>query len=162
MPVNSAILRILAQSRNFVISHSSIGFTSSSGYFLSALATEASTSLAVDWGNWTFFGSDDGGRTAAILRTFIASCKRNGVEPFTWFRNVLSRIGAHPVSRIAELLPHNWKPLASNTWRPPGNQLHGLQCGSPAAYTCFETLEPVRQAVRERLGGFRSGITIGL
>jgi len=28
---------------------------------------------------------------------------------------VLSRIGAHPVSRIAELLPHNWKPIASNT-----------------------------------------------
>ena len=51
----------------------------------------------------------DRARTAAILRTFIASCKRNGIEPFAWFRDVLSRIGAHPVNRISELLPHNWK-----------------------------------------------------
>jgi hypothetical protein len=79
-------------------------------------ATErANRDIAVGRRNWTLFGSDAGGRTAAILRTFIASCKRNAVEPFAWFRDVLSRIGAHPVSRIAELLPHNWKPLASNT-----------------------------------------------
>jgi hypothetical protein len=78
-------------------------------------ATErANRDIAVGRGNWTFFGSDAGGRTAAILRTFIASCKRNGVEPFAWFRDVLSRIGAHPVNRIAELLPHNWKPLTPN------------------------------------------------
>jgi transposase len=78
-------------------------------------ATErASRDIAVGRGNWTFFGSDAGGRTAAILRTFIASCKRNGVEPFAWFRDVLSRIGAHPLNRIVELLPHNWKPLTAN------------------------------------------------
>jgi hypothetical protein len=78
-------------------------------------ATErAIRDIAVGRGNWTFFGSDAGGRTAATLRTFIASCKRNGVEPFAWFRDVLSRIGAHPVNRIAELLPHNWKPLTAN------------------------------------------------
>ena len=40
-------------------------------------ATErANRDIAVGRGNWTFFGSDAGGRTAAILRTFIASCKR--------------------------------------------------------------------------------------
>jgi transposase len=75
-------------------------------------ATErAIRDIAVGRGNWTFFGSDTGGRTAAVLRTFIASCKRNRVEPFAWFRDVLSRIGDHPVNRISELLPHNWKPL---------------------------------------------------
>jgi transposase len=75
-------------------------------------ATErASRDIAVGRGNWTFFGSDRGGRTAAVLRTFIASCKRCGVEPFAWYRDVLSRIADHPVHRLAELLPHNWKPL---------------------------------------------------
>jgi hypothetical protein len=77
-------------------------------------ATErASRDIAVGRGNWTFFGSDTGGRTAAILRTFIASCKRNRVEPFAWFSDVLSRIGDHPVNRLAELLPHHWKPLTA-------------------------------------------------
>jgi transposase len=60
--------------------------------------------------NWTFFGSDQGGNTAAVLRSFVASCQRAGVEPFAWFQNVLSRIASHQISRIAELLPHNWAP----------------------------------------------------
>jgi len=78
-------------------------------------ATErANRDIAVGRGNWTFFGSDTGGRTAAILRTFVASCKRNGVEPFAWFRDVLSRLSAHPINRIAELLPHTWKPSQQN------------------------------------------------
>ena len=46
-----------------------------------------------------------------MLMSFIASCKRCGIEPFAWFCDVLSRIATHPVNRLAELLPHNWKPL---------------------------------------------------
>jgi hypothetical protein len=55
-----------------------------------------------------FFGSDQGGKTAAVLRSFVASCQRAGVDPFTWVRDVLSRIAAHPITRLAELLPHTW------------------------------------------------------
>ena len=77
-------------------------------------ATErANRDVAIGRGNWTFFGSDNGGRTAAILMSFIATCKRCGVEPFAWFRDVLSRIATHPVHRLTELLPHNWKPVES-------------------------------------------------
>jgi transposase len=76
-------------------------------------ATErANRDIAIGRGNWTFFGSDAGGRTAAILMSFIAMCKPNAVEPFAWFRDVLSRIATHPINRIEELLPHNWKALA--------------------------------------------------
>ena len=79
-------------------------------------ATErANRDIALGRGNWTFFGSDGGGKTAAVLRSFIASCKRSGVEPFAWFRDVLSRIPAHSITRLCELLPHNWKPLISPT-----------------------------------------------
>ena len=64
--------------------------------------------VAVGRNNWMFFGSDYGGTTAAVLRSFVASCQRVGVEPFTWLKDVLSRIADHPVTRLAELLPHNW------------------------------------------------------
>src|SRR6476659_7623248 len=78
-------------------------------------ATErANRDIAIGRGNWTFFGSDQGGKTAAVLRSFIASCKRCGVEPFAWFRDVLSRIPAHSVNLLNDLLPHNWKPLATS------------------------------------------------
>ena len=73
----------------------------------------ANRDIALGRGNWTFFGSDGGGKTAAVLRSFIASCKRSGVEPFAWFRDVLSRIPVHSITRLNELLPHNWKPATS-------------------------------------------------
>ena len=76
-------------------------------FFLRAYtnATErANRDIAIGRGNWTFFGSDAGGRTAAILMSFIATCKRNAVEPFAWFRDVQSRIATHPINRIEELI----------------------------------------------------------
>jgi transposase len=59
--------------------------------------------------NWLFCGSDNGGRTAAILFSLIASCQRHDVEPFAYLRDVLTRIASHPHHRLAELLPGKWK-----------------------------------------------------
>src|SRR3954452_19240776 len=40
-------------------------------------ATErAIRGVAVGRANWTFFGSDEGGKTAAVLRTVVASCRK--------------------------------------------------------------------------------------
>jgi transposase len=64
--------------------------------------------FAIGRNNWTFFGSDNGGRTAAVLRSFVASCELVKVDPFAWFSDVLSRIADHPVKRLSELLPHQW------------------------------------------------------
>jgi transposase len=64
--------------------------------------------VAVGRNNWMFFGSDEGGRTAAVLRSFVASCQRAGVDPYAWFKDVLFRIGSHSIMRLAELLPHTW------------------------------------------------------
>jgi transposase len=65
-------------------------------------------SFAVGRNNWTFFGSDNGGKTAAVLRSFITSCELARLDPFAWFRDVLGRIAEHPVTRLEELLPHRW------------------------------------------------------
>jgi transposase len=75
-------------------------------------ATErANRDIALGRGNWTFFGSDNDGKTAAVLRSFVASCKRCRLEPSAWFGDVLSRISTHPITRLSELLPHHWKPM---------------------------------------------------
>jgi transposase len=65
---------------------------------------------AVGRNNWTFFGSDRGGKTAAVLKSFVASCELVKVDPYAWFQDVLSRIASHPVTRLDELLPHCWAP----------------------------------------------------
>jgi len=71
-------------------------------------AERAIRGVAVGRNNWVFFGSDEGGKTAAVLRSFVASCERVGVDPFVWLKDTLSRIADHPITRIAKLLPHNW------------------------------------------------------
>ena len=57
--------------------------------------------------NWLFLGSDAGGERAAIFYTLIRSARLNGVEPETYLRQVLARIGEHPINRLDELLPWN-------------------------------------------------------
>jgi transposase len=61
--------------------------------------------IAVGRKNWLFFGSDNGGRTAAILTSFTTTCKRLQINPFTYLRDVFHRISAHPMNRLEELLP---------------------------------------------------------
>src|SRR5580658_2496173 len=67
---------------------------------------------AVGRNNWTFFGSDRGGKTAAVLRSFVASCELVKVDPFAWFQDVLSRIAGFPITKLDELLPHRWAAFA--------------------------------------------------
>ena len=74
-----------------------------------AVGEEVSVGVAVGRKNWMFFGSDRGGQTAAILTSFIASCKRLHIDPFLYLRDVIARISAHPANRIEELLPDAWK-----------------------------------------------------
>lgn len=69
--------------------------------------------IAVGRHNWTFLGSDRGGKTMAILRSFVSSCELNAVDPFAWFHDVLSRIASHSIHRLEQLFPHRWRPLAA-------------------------------------------------
>ncbi len=65
--------------------------------------------IAVGRKNWSFFGSDEGGRTASILTSLTATCKRLGLDPFEYLRDVFQRISTHPQNKLDELLPDKWK-----------------------------------------------------
>ena len=71
--------------------------------------------FAVGRANWTFFGSDRGGRTAAVLRSFVTSCELVKVDPFAWFHDVLSHIAEFPISRLDELLPYRWAAVEASS-----------------------------------------------
>jgi transposase len=66
--------------------------------------------VAVGRKNWTFAGSDEGGRRAAAIYTLIATAKLNDVDPQAWLADVFARLPDHPARRIHELLPWNWRP----------------------------------------------------
>jgi transposase len=71
-------------------------------------AERALRGIAVGRHNWTFAGSDNGGRRAAAIYTLIETAKLNDVDPQAWLADVLARLHDHPEKRIAELLPWNW------------------------------------------------------
>jgi transposase len=64
--------------------------------------------IAVGRNNWTFLGSDRGGKIFAILRSFVASYELLKLDPFEWLRDVLPRIPTHSILQLDQLLPHAW------------------------------------------------------
>jgi hypothetical protein len=58
---------------------------------------------------WLFAGSDRGGERAAAMYSLIVTAKLNDVDPRAWLADVLARIADHPVQRLHELLPWNWR-----------------------------------------------------
>ena len=55
--------------------------------------------------NYLFAGSHEGAKRAAMMYSFLGTCKRNNVEPFAWLKDVLTRIPDWSIQRLDELLP---------------------------------------------------------
>ena len=58
---------------------------------------------------WLFAGSSRGAERAAAMATLIQTVKMNDVDPQAWLADVLARVATHPVHRLDELLPWNWR-----------------------------------------------------
>ena len=62
--------------------------------------------IALNRKNALFAGSDGGGEHWAVIASLIETCKLNGVDPYAYLADVISKIvNGHPNSRIDELLP---------------------------------------------------------
>ncbi|GBQ94356.1 transposase [Acetobacter nitrogenifigens DSM 23921 = NBRC 105050] len=63
-------------------------------------------SVALGRKNSLFAGSEVGARNWAVIASLIETAKLNGVEPFAWLRDTLTKImHGHPPDRADELLP---------------------------------------------------------
>ncbi len=58
---------------------------------------------------WLFFGSDKGGKDHAIISSILSTCRRHGIEPFSYLTDVIQRLIENPDCDLNELLPYNWK-----------------------------------------------------
>ena len=65
--------------------------------------------IALGRKSWLFCGSDRGGERAAVMYSLIVSAKMNDIDPQAWLADVLARIAEHPVQKLDELLPWNWR-----------------------------------------------------
>ena len=69
--------------------------------------------IAIGRKNYLFAGSHEAAQRSAMLYSLLGTCKLNGINPFVWLKNVLQRIATHPINKIEELLPQNWKPVTN-------------------------------------------------
>jgi transposase len=65
--------------------------------------------LALGRKNYLFAASDEGGKRAAMMYSFFATCKNHNINPLEWLSDVLRRLPNHPINKIEELLPHIWR-----------------------------------------------------
>ena len=72
------------------------------------IAEQLMRPIAIGRKNWLFFGSDNGGRTAAILLTITQSAKRHGLNAFTYLKDTIARISDHRANQLHQLLPDKW------------------------------------------------------
>lgn len=65
---------------------------------------------AVGKKNWLFIGHPEAGWRSAVIYSVIVSCRRRGIDPWEYVRDVLQRLPAMKQSDLPTLLPRCWKP----------------------------------------------------
>ena len=62
------------------------------------------------------------------MYTLIGTAKLNDIDPQAWLADVLERIADHPIQRLPELLPWNWRPAAAAL--QPQRRLNSARTGA--------------------------------
>jgi transposase len=58
--------------------------------------------------NWLFMGDADAGDRGAIIYTIIESCRRRGIDPYAYLKDVLTRLPKMTNHQIPEVTPEAW------------------------------------------------------
>ena len=72
------------------------------------LVENAIRPTAIGKKNWLFIGEADAGRRSAIIYTVIESCRRRGLDPHQYLREILARLPTMTNRQIPEVLPAAW------------------------------------------------------
>lgn len=63
---------------------------------------------AVGKKNWLFIGAAEAGQRSAVLYTVVESCRRQGIDPYTYLRHVLTVLPKSTNQQIKDLTPAAW------------------------------------------------------
>jgi transposase len=72
------------------------------------LVENAIRPTAIGKKNWLFIGEAAAGQRSAIIYTVIETCRRQGLNPFQYLRDVLSRLPSMTNHQIPEVIPVAW------------------------------------------------------
>ena len=69
------------------------------------LVENAIRPVALGRKNYLFAGSHEAARRAGIVYSFIACCKKNNIDPYSWLTETLQKISDTKTSELYKLLP---------------------------------------------------------
>jgi transposase len=72
------------------------------------LVENAIRPTAIGKKNWLFIGDANAGQRSAIIYTVIENCRRRGLDPFAYLRDVLTRLPNMTNRQIPEVTPQAW------------------------------------------------------
>jgi hypothetical protein len=58
--------------------------------------------------NWLFIGEAEAGQRSAIIYTLIECCRRRGIDPQDYLRDLLTRLPTATNKMIPEFTPAGW------------------------------------------------------
>jgi len=63
---------------------------------------------AVGKRNWLFVGHPEAGERSAVIYTLLGSCRRHGVNPFDYLKDLFARLPSAKITQIKEFTPAAW------------------------------------------------------
>jgi len=69
--------------------------------------------------NWLFVGEADAGQRGAIIYTIIECCRRRGLNPYAYLRDVLTRLPRMTNHQIQAVSPEAWSQAHSQPQNLP-------------------------------------------
>jgi len=78
------------------------------------LVENAIRPTAVGKKNWLFIGEAGAGERSAIVYTIVENCRRLNTDPYTYLRDVLTRLPNMTNRQIPQVTPAAWLKATSN------------------------------------------------
>jgi len=58
--------------------------------------------------NWLFIGNPEAGERSAVIYTLLGSCRRHGINPFDYLKDLFTRLPAAKITQIKDFTPAAW------------------------------------------------------
>jgi transposase len=58
--------------------------------------------------NFLFFGHPEAGERSAVINTLLGCCRRHGIKPFDYLKDLFTRLPAAKITEIKQFAPAAW------------------------------------------------------
>jgi hypothetical protein len=65
--------------------------------------------------NWLFVGHPEAGERSAVIYTLLGSCRRHGINPFDYLKDLFTRLPSAKITQIREFTPAAWAKASAKT-----------------------------------------------